>query len=196
MSHKARITDYLGYLIISKHQNFIKMKFFLIAFILICFVGSASAQNNAIDKYFDQYKDDERFTMVFISPKMFEMAVKVAEENVEDDVVDILKEIKGLKILTTEHNPNEFYKEALKKINTNEYEELMTVRDEGQNVQFLVKDQQNGDIVNELLLLVGGEDEFVLMSFVGKIDLNKIGKLAKNMSINGTEHLIKLDKEE
>lgn len=171
------------------------MKNLLIALFLVGFVGSLSAQNNAIDKYFDQYKDDERFTMVYVSPKMFEMVVKIAEENVEDDVVDMLREIEGLKILTTEENPNDFYKEALKKINTKEYEELMTVRDEGQNVQFLVKDQQNGDIVRELLLLVGGEDEFVLMSFVGKIDLTKIGKLAKNMSINGTEHLIKLDKE-
>ena len=172
------------------------MRNILVAFILLCFVGSAGAQSNAIDKYFKQYKDDERFTMVYISPKMFEMAVKVAEENVEEDVVDMLREIEGLKILTTDENPNSFYKEALKKINTKEYEELMTVRDDGQNVQFLVKDQQNGDIVKELLLLVGGEDEFVLMSFVGKIDLKKIGKLAKNMSINGTEHLIKLDKEE
>ena len=172
------------------------MKNILLSFILVCFVGSISAQSNAIDKYFEQYKDDARFTMVYISPKMFEMAVKVAEENVEDDVVDMLREIEGLKILTTEVNANEFYKEAISKINTKEYEELMTVRDEGQNVQFLVKDQQNGDIVNELLLLVGGEDEFVLMSFVGKIHLNKIGKLAKNMNIEGTEHLIKLDKEE
>ncbi|MBT8190368.1 MAG: DUF4252 domain-containing protein [Saprospiraceae bacterium] len=172
------------------------MRNILVAFILICFVGSVSGQKNAIDKYFNQYKDDERFTMVYISPKMFEMAVKVAEENVDEEVVEMLKEIEGLKILTTDTDPNNFYKEALKKINTKEYEELMTVRDQGQNVQFLVKDQQNGDIVNELLLLVGGDDEFVLMSFVGKINLNKIGKLAKNMSINGTEHLMKLDKEE
>ena len=82
------------------------MKNILLSFILLCFVGSMYAQNNAIDKYFDQYKDDERFTMVYISPKMFEMAVKVAEENVEDEVVDMLREIEGLKILTTEESTN------------------------------------------------------------------------------------------
>ena len=37
-----------------------------------------------------------------------------------------------------------------------------------------------GDTINELLLLVGGEDEeFVLISFIGSIDLNEVGKLSK-----------------
>jgi hypothetical protein len=66
----------------------------------------------------------------------------------------------------------------------------MTVRDEGTNVEFLVKD--TGDIINELLLLVGG-DEFVMMSFVGNIDLDKISKLANSLDIDGAQHLDKLE---
>ncbi|MBK7637736.1 MAG: DUF4252 domain-containing protein [Saprospiraceae bacterium] len=53
--------------------------------------------------------------------------------------------------------------------------------------------EANGTI-NELLLLVGGKTEFVMMSFVGNIDLNKIAKLAKKLDIDGAEHLDKVRK--
>lgn len=171
------------------------MKNSILTLVLFCFVGSLIGQSNAIDKYFDQYKDDERFTMVYVSPKMIQMAAQIAEESVDEDITNMLKDLEGLKILKTDVNPIAFYEEAIKKINTKDFEELMTVRDQGQNVKFLVKDEDNGNIVNELLLLVGGEDEFVLLSFVGKIQLDKVAKLAKQLNVTGSEHLEKLDKE-
>lgn len=171
------------------------MKNILITFILACIAFSVQAQNDAITKYFNQYRDDDRFTMISINKKMFELIANVAEEDVDDEVMEMLSEMDGLKILTTDQNPKAFYNEAISKINTNEYEELMTVREKDQNIQFLVKDQKDGKIVNELLLLVGGEDDFVMLSFVGKIYLNKIAKLAKNMDIDGLENLERLEKE-
>jgi hypothetical protein len=157
-------------------------------------VFTAQGQEDAITKYFNKYRDDSRFTMVSINKKMFELIANVAEEDVDNEVLDMLTSMNGLKILTTEENPAAFYKEAISMINTNEYSELMTVRDKDQNIRFMVKDQANSKIVDELLLLVGGEDEFVMLSFIGKIYLNKIAKLAKNMDIDGIEHLEKLDK--
>jgi len=41
-------------------------------------------------------------------------------------------------------------------------------------------------------LLVGGTEEFVMVSFVGKIDLDKISRLAKKLDVDGVEHLDKL----
>ena len=130
--------------------------------------------------------DDEQFTVVYNSPKMFSMISKITPEDMDPEVKDVIKNLKGLRILTTETNTAAFYKEAKAKIDTKEYEVLMTIRDDGTNVEFLVKD--SGDIINELLLLVGGDD-FVLMSFVGDIDLNKIAKLANTLDIEGMEHL-------
>ncbi len=158
------------------------------------FTLGLQAQNDAISKYFNQYRDDDRFTMVSINQKMFELIANLTEEDTDDEVLEMLSELKGLKILMTEESPKSFYNEAVAKINTKEYEELMTVRDKDQNIQFLVKDQQKGKIVNELLLLVGGEDEFVLISFEGKIYLNKLSKLVKNLDIDGLESLEHLDK--
>lgn len=157
---------------------------------MVVAIASSFGQADAIEKYFDKYMDDENFTVVYISPKMFQMISKIAPDDMDQDTKDVIKDLKGLRILTTEYNTKAFYKEAKSLINTGEYEILMTVRDEGTNVEFLVKD--TGDVINELLLLVGG-DEFVMMSFVGNIDLDKISKLANSLDIDGAKHLDKLD---
>ena len=155
----------------------------------------SNAQSNAISKYFEQYVDDERFTSVFISPKMFQMFSKLEINDIDDEeteiILDIVKDLRGLRILTTEINAKAFYEEAKRKINTKEYEILMSVRDRGEDsVEFLIKDED--DIIKELLLLVGGDEEFVLLSFVGNIDLQKISKLSKSIDIKGMEHLDKI----
>lgn len=168
---------------------------YLSAIILFLFLGStAFGQADAIEQYFSKYKDDERFTMVYVSPKMFQMISKIgqsAEEDIDPEIIDMVANLKGLKILTTEHNPKDMYHEAISEINTGLYEELLTVRSEGDDVKFMVKDSNGGNIVQELLLLVGG-DEFVMMSFVGEIDLRLMGKLAKSIDVKGANHLDKL----
>lgn len=160
----------------------------------LAFFGSlvVNGQNDAIEKYFNQYLEDERFTVVYISPKMFNMVAKMDIEDMDPEVKDVISDLKGLRILTTEINALAFYKEALQKINTKEYEVLMKVRDGDENVHFLIKDD-GGDTIHELLLLVGGSSDFVLLSFVGNIDLKKISKLANSMDIKGVEHLDKIE---
>jgi len=171
------------------------MKYLSIIILLLFISSSSFGQADAIDTYFSKYKDDDRFTMVYVSPKMFQMLSKVgaaAEEDLDQEIIDMVSNLKGLKILTTDNNPNEIYNEAITKINTSAYDELLTVRSEGDNVKFLVKDSNGGNIVQELLLLVGG-DEFVMMSFIGDIDLRLVGRLAKTIDMKGANHLKILD---
>ncbi len=164
------------------------MKNFLtISLLTLSLTTALSAQDNAIDKHFSQYVEDERFSVVYISPKMFQMLgnIEINEldlEGDEDAVVlkDIAKDIKSLRILSTETTPDKFYKEFKSKINTSEYEVLMTVKEkDGGNLEFLAKGS-NGETIDELLLL-SYDDEFVLISFIGKISLNKVSKLARTV---------------
>jgi hypothetical protein len=168
------------------------MKTLLSFALTLTFFTGIFAQNDAIDNFFQSYQDDENFTMVYVSPRMFQMVSKVMEGQDDEEIKDLVKDIKGLKILTTEVNPMQYYNQAIKKIPTNQYEILMTVRDKGSNVKFLTKETSK-DVISELLLLVGGEDSFVLMSFVGELDLNKIAKLAKKLDLDGAEFLENLE---
>lgn len=152
---------------------------------------SAYSQNNAIEKFFSNYENNDDFTVVYVSPKMFQMVAKVTKDTDKAEISDLVKDVKGLIILTSENNSAKYYNEAIKKIPVSEYEVLLTVKEKNQNVRFLTKG--TADVIDELLLLVGGADEFVLMSFVGKLDLNKIAKLAEKLDINGSEHLKKLE---
>lgn len=163
---------------------------FVALFLTAGITTSTIAQEDAISKYFSKYVDDERFTVVYVSGKMFQMINKM-ELDLDDEeaqaILSVCKDLKGLRILTTEENGAQFYQEALKVINTKEYETLLEVREgKSENVKFLVKQSNGGNTLDELLLLVGGEDEdFVLLSFVGKIDLNEVGKLSKAFDKEG-----------
>jgi hypothetical protein len=160
-------------------------------FVIITTTLSSFGQDDAITKYFNKYVDDTRFSAVYISPKMFNMVSKIDIAEMEPDVQEVIRSMKGLRILHTEQNTMQYYQEALKTINTNEYELLMTARDNGENVRFMVK--SSGDIVQELLMIVGGDKNFAMISFLGNIDLKKIGKLAKALNIDNLHYLDKLD---
>ncbi|HLO54334.1 MAG TPA: DUF4252 domain-containing protein [Saprospiraceae bacterium] len=165
----------------------------LFSLAIAMFISFASfAQVDAIERFFKDYQEDQNFTVVYVSPKMFQMVSKATDGGTDQELAAIVKDLKGLRILTTEVNPDKIYKEANKRLNIKEYEELVTVRDKDSNVRFVTK-ETNG-MISELLLLVGGKDDFVMMSFVGNIDLNKIAKLAKKLDIDGAEHLEKVNK--
>ena len=166
----------------------------LFIFLLILSAGMARSQSDAIAKFFQAYSEDDRFSSVYISPKMFQMISKIKINDMDADLQDFLKNIQGLHILSTEHSPKTIYKEALSKINTKEYEELMRMRDDGEDVLFLTKTQAGTDKIQELLMISGGDTEFNLISFVGDIDLNKIGRLGKSLKIHGADHLEKIKK--
>lgn len=170
------------------------MKYLML--LLVCSLSlGATAQNDAINKYFDQYLEDENFGMVYISPKMFALISKLDIDDLADEdatiVVEVLKELNGLRFLSTEKNAYQHYKDALSVIPTPEYELLLTFRDDGENVRFWMKEE--GEKISELLLMIGSQKEFMLISFVGNIDLLKISRLAKVLDIDGAEYLDKLD---
>ncbi|MEZ4918049.1 MAG: DUF4252 domain-containing protein [Saprospiraceae bacterium] len=169
----------------------------LLPFCLLMAAQSIHAQNDAIERFFEKYMDDEQFTVVYVSPKLFQMVGKIdADDEDWEKIRPMVANLGGLRVLTADSISDgiKMYKEALSKVPQNEYSELLTVRDGDENVRIWVKD--SGDIINELLLLVGSPDEFVLLSLTGKIDLNQISELSKTLDIDGVEHLDKINKKE
>ena len=171
-------------------------KLFLLGVLLVTFTATSFGQADAISNFFDQYLEDERFTVIYISGKMFSMISKLDSEDEDfDDFKEVTEKLKGLRILTTDEDAYAFYREAKSKINIQkDYELLMTVRTKkGNRVEFVVKEKDNK--IDELLLISGGKNQdFVLMSFVGDIDLDKISKLSDAIEIDGIENLEELKK--
>lgn len=160
--------------------------FFLFA---LLFAGATSlfGQANAIDSYFQDYVEDEKFSVIYISPRLFQMFEKIGGEKLELDddeaaaFMDLATDLRGLRILSTDVTPEKYFNEAKAKINTKTYETLITIRERnGGNTEFLLREDSKGNL-EELLFLSYGESEFTLMSFVGPLNLDKIIKLANEM---------------
>ncbi len=160
---------------------------------LVAGAFSATAQNDAITRFFNQYAEDERFTVVYIAPKLFHLAAKIETDDQDwNKIREIVKDLGGLRVLVAEDITDgvELYKSALSKVPVGEYSELLTVRDKDEHVRIWTKD--SGNIIEELLLLVGQPTEFVLLSFTGKIDLDKISELSKVLDVKGADQLEKI----
>jgi hypothetical protein len=145
------------------------------------------AQDDAIGKFFGKYVDDDRFSVVSISPKMFKLLAKVDWDTVSPDLKQTVNNLTSLRILSTSTTPMQFYKEALARIDRKEYEELITVRNKKDDVHFLIKSA--GNKVQELVMIAGSSESFTLLSFVGDIDLRSLSRLSGDMGIQGMENL-------
>ncbi len=154
---------------------------------------AANAQDDAISRFFEKYQDDDDFTQVSVTSRMFGLFTDM-EVNDEDDqeILDAISKINGLKILVKDNakNGKALYKEALSKIPKGEFDELMSIKDGDSNMKFLIKEK--GNIISELVMIAGGDDEFFILSIVGDIDLKQISKLSSKMDISGLENLEKL----
>ncbi|GIL23411.1 MAG: hypothetical protein BroJett042_19240 [Bacteroidota bacterium] len=158
---------------------------------LMVMTASVAVQaQDAVSKFFTKYQNDESFSQVNISSKMFSLMANLDVENAEDqEVVNMISKIKGLRILAKEQtrNSRELYKEALGMIPVKDFEELMTVRDKDKDMKFFIK--ESGGKISELVMIAGGNEEFMVLSLFGEIDLKQVSKISKKMNIEGLENL-------
>lgn len=166
----------------------------IVAIIVLAVTFSATHAQDVISRFFTKYQNDETFTNVNISSKMFGLFTQMDVENPDDQaVLDAISKLKGLKILAKENarNSRELYKEALGLIPKN-FEELMSVRDKDKDMKFMIE-EKNGKI-SEMLMVVGGNEEFMILSIFGEIDLKQISRIGSKMNIKGLENLQNMDK--
>ena len=168
-------------------MNAFKLRQCLFLLPLLLLGVGAFAQDDAIGKFFGKYLDDQRFTVISVSPRMFRFMSKVNWDTIPGDLKHTLSGLHSLRMLTTETTPLHFFKEALTLIDHKQYEELITVRGNRDNFRFLIKG--DGDKISELVMIAADEDGFTLMSFVGDIDLDKLSRLSTDMDIKGLENL-------
>jgi hypothetical protein len=154
------------------------------------------AQDDAITKYFSKYDDDENFTHVTVTSRMFGLFANLDTEDQEDqELLEAISKVKGLRIIARDdissEEANALYKEAFELIPTKQYDELMTVKDKENDMKFLIKEENA--VITELLMVIHGNTEFFLLSLIGDIDLKQISKLSQSMAIDGFEHLDKIN---
>jgi hypothetical protein len=175
------------------------MKKLMLSFVvasLILFAASTKAQT-PLDKVYDKYAGEDGFTAVNISKEMFQMFQSMGSDKSDADAKEMKKmmeQLNGLKVLTCDADSAKpgksqaFYNEVSALYPAAVYKELMTVNDEGNNIRFLTKQDAAGKI-SEMVMLMKGKTESVVMSLTGLIDLATVSKLSKTLNIHGMENL-------
>ena len=155
------------------------------------------AQKNDMAKIFETYQDMDGITSVNIAKPMFSLLSKLKLEDGNDETVNnikpMLSAINSFKLIVVD-NPNktdstgkllnsplrintlmqlkEQINSTVKKLN---YMELMTVNSKGKKIKFLTENS-DGNIINNLLLAITGDDTNMLMFLDGKIAMSDVNK--------------------
>lgn len=165
----------------------------ILTIIIVMFTVTAVQAQDAITKFFTKYQSDESFSQVTVSSKMFGLFTDLEADTKEDkEILDAISKLKGLRILAKDNTTNarDLYKEAFKLVPSKEYEELMSFRDKDKDMKFLIKEKEGK--IAELLMIMGGNTQFMVMSLFGEIDLKQVSRIGKKMDIQGLENLQKM----
>lgn len=159
-------------------------------------------QSEQVGSIFDKYSDTDGFTSVDISKGLFELFSEIETDDPDfDDFKKALEGLESLKLLAYsleegKGDPavkSDFINSINKTINFDDYDELMVVRDKDAKINFYAKSEKQ--VIKEMIMVVNGDDEAVLLSLYGNLDLNYLAKLSKGMNMGGMEYLNKMHNE-
>lgn len=162
-------------------------KIWIIALCLFGLTISSKGQDIVAD-FLKKQTNPNVFTQVNISAKMFQLVADITDSETEG----IIQDLTGMRILTVDQESEACFNQAkqLLEKQTSEYETLMNIKEEQEEVWMYIREVK-GQIA-ELVILVGDGGEFVLMNFMGKIDLKKMSRLTKSVNVNGIKYLNKV----
>ena len=174
------------------------MKISKLIIIVVLIIGSFTTYAQS---QFDKFEDIEGVTSVIVNQKAFELMGKIGADS-DEEYLNLIKNIKTLKVFATESTAvgKQMAAEVKIFLQKANLEELMRVKDGGSNVKIYIKEGKNSDYVEELFMFVTdggehtGENQTVIISLTGNIDLKQISKLTEKMNLPGGEHLSKVTK--
>lgn len=165
-----------------------------ITFMFIFTYLTIQAQEDAIAKHFSHLLNDDKFTNAYISPKMFSVMAEKTDLVMDEDVRKMIRTMKGMRVVQrTGVDGNALYKQTTDKLTSAKYEELMSLREKGEQIRFYTMGG-SGSRVGELVMAVGGPNRFLLLSMNGDIELSTVSKLSKSLNVQGADLLEKVKK--
>ena len=153
--------------------------------ILTCLIGllcamSAQAQNSKFDRFFDRYADKDGF----ITVKFSNLPAGMLDDKDKDPDFRI-SSVRILSVQDDNLNTNlNFYNEIVPQINRTGYEELMSVKHNGEKTILLCKKDKKR--ITEMLFVSGGNKN-VMIEITGSVSLEQAKKITNEMADNQTE---------
>lgn len=173
-------------------MNLIMKSLFHIAILTFFTALTLTAQEDGIVRYFSKQIHNDQFEHAYISPRMISAVSKMDVKDMDAESKATIKDLKGMRILSTKSGGKKWYEDAVKSLDTKGYETVMSARKKSENVQIYLKNEDKPD--GELIMVLNQNEACTMTSFHGKINLDKIAKLARSLNIGGSEYLENMKK--
>jgi len=168
------------------------MRIILISLFSLFLFGSAEAQQNAIEKYFSSYQEREDVTKIHVTGKIFQMATYIESDDKDvEELRDFISTVESFQMILGDKGQfnKSDYTASLKKVE-NEYEELMSIVDKEGTFNFRIK--ENRGVVKELIMVGFSENNLMVFSLTGNMNLKELSKMGSKIQMDGFGHLGKI----
>ncbi len=132
-------------------------------------VPSVLFGQSPMSKLFDKYNEKDGYTSVVITTDAIEINPGNDKEAIE--FKELLDNVESVKIIKTKNV--EFYDKVMKIVKKNDYEQVIDIRESGEEIGFYMLKDETGNI-NEYLLAVKEEDEVIVISVLGDVNFDKV----------------------
>ena len=137
---------------------------------------------NAQQSFFDRYAEWRDIKTVYISKRMLKMVKSYdGEVKVNGMRLGIMNEgLENIQIFNCEVKPaiEKLREETRELVPANGYEEVISIRDEGEKISILFKELKEN--LSEFVLITDRPNEFNIISIVGKITLQDIQNMVND----------------
>ncbi len=164
------------------------MKGILLIVSLMALPVIACTQAQSIQRFYDKYKALENVSEVKLQGWLLEVAASFTDEATAES---LLRKISQLRILVMEDGnliTEKEHRRLLRDVKKERFEAIMEIREGGEHIEFLLREDKN--TITDVLILVSGDDEFVLLSLEGALRFEDLNDL--QIDINGAEHFRKI----
>ena len=162
----------------------------LILFFALCISCSAFGQRS-VNKFYRQQKKTEGARGLALPGLAFKVGSKIFKHHADDNdpvaqlSADLIKKIKGVKVLTVEdYSPadrteiNKFVDNAK---NKSGFEDMFMFKTAGTDIHFLMRDKE--DIIQNLVILISSEEDgLMMMNMKSKLKKSEVAELI-NMAV-------------
>ena len=161
----------------------------VLVFLLLILSPQLYGQDFVKDYINDMGDKKEDVFIVSISGKMLRIASAMSKE-ADKDFKELVKNIDKINMIGDLELDDE-EKEHLKKL-FGKYEELMSITDEGQEVNMYLR-EKDGKIKEFIIYIEEDHDCVTLINILQDIDLEQLSKLSSGLNIKGMEYLNKIE---
>jgi hypothetical protein len=150
------------------------------AMIMILLISAVFGYSQkSVDRLFEKYSGSDGFVTLTINGDILKI-LRACDQNERQSCLPAkITEIRILAQDNEEMGVDNFYKNVMKELDRNDYDEFMRVKESHQDMIMLVKSE--GRRFREFLLVAGGDDDNVIVQVKGDMTLNEAHKFSGEM---------------